>query len=136
MRKRSLLDEQSDSLALDISPLLDVVFILLIFFIVTSVFINESGVEVKRPQAMSAQQLSKQSILIAINHNNEVWYGGAQIGIAGVKPLVHELLKTKNLPIIIQADEASATKTLIQVLDHVKLTGAENVHVATLKETS
>ena len=72
--------------SIDLSPLLDVVFILLIFFIVTTVFVKETGVEVKKPQAMSAADLEKKSILIAITKDGSVMYAGQDIGIAGVRP--------------------------------------------------
>jgi biopolymer transport protein ExbD len=69
-------------------PLIDCVFILLIFFIVTTTFVEETGVEVDKPQAASAVRLEKTSILIALTAKGEVVYGGREIGISGVQPLV------------------------------------------------
>ena len=115
----------------DISPLLDVVFILLIFFIVTTVFVKESGVEVTKPQAMSASQLEKQSIIIAITAENGVMYAGQDIGVSGVKSTVTQLLSQKQMPVILQVDQEVKTKTLVAVMDQAKLAGAADISLAT-----
>jgi len=117
---------------IDLSPLLDVVFILLIFFIVTTVFVKETGVEVKKPQAMSASDLERKSILIAITKDERVMYAGQDIGIAGVKPTVSQLLAQQIMPVILQVDENAKTKTLVAVMDQAKLAGATSVNLATL----
>tara|TARA_B100001094_G_C18194628_1_gene809774 strand:- start:5398 stop:5808 length:411 start_codon:yes stop_codon:yes gene_type:complete len=131
MARRALFQEQEQSFHIDISPLLDVVFILLIFFIVTAVFVEESGLEINRPEAMSAEQLSKKSIFIAVQDAKNIWYGGARIGVAGIKPTLHQILSQRDLPVIIQADKSVPTELLIQVLDLTKSAGAKQVHVAT-----
>lgn len=118
--------------SIDLSPLLDVVFILLIFFIVTTVFVKETGVEVKKPQAMSASDLEKKSILIAITKDGSVMYAGQDIGIAGVKPTVSQLLAQQTMPVILQVDQDVITKTLVAVMDQAKLAGATSVNLATL----
>jgi biopolymer transport protein ExbD len=86
---------------IDLSPLLDVVFILLIFFIVTTVFVKETGVEVSKPEAVSASKLEKQSIFIAITDDGSVVYGGQNIGIVGVKSTVSQLLAKQTLPVVL-----------------------------------
>ncbi len=116
---------------IDMSPLIDVVFILLIFFIVTTVFVEETGVEVDRPQAASSVQLEKNSILIALTEKGEVVYGGREIGVSGVQPLVRRMLQREDLPIIIQADNQARSGLLVRVLDEAKLAGALKVSVAT-----
>jgi len=118
--------------SIDLSPLLDVVFILLIFFIVTTVFVKETGVEVKKPQAMSAADLEKKSILIAITKDGSVMYAGQDIGIAGVRPTVSQLLAQQAMPVILQVDQDVITKTLVAVMDQAKLAGATSVNLATL----
>lgn len=117
---------------IDLSPLLDVVFILLIFFIVTTVFVKETGVEVKKPQAMSASDLERKSILIAITEGEQVMYAGQDIGIAGVRPTVTQLLAQRNMPVVLQVDENVKTKVLVAVMDQAKLAGATSVNLATL----
>ncbi len=123
--------DDSGETAIDMSPLIDCVFILLIFFIVTTVFVEESGVEVDRPQAASASQLEKTSILIALTEAGEIVYGGRDIGISGVLPLVKQLVQSEDIPVIIQADKASASGLLVRIIDEAKLAGATKVSVAT-----
>lgn len=78
--------EQTHKQDIDLAPLLDVVFILLIFFIVTTVFVRETGVEVDKPSAVSTETLQKSVILIAITATGEVVYDGTNIGVSGVPP--------------------------------------------------
>ena len=117
---------------IDLSPLLDVVFILLIFFIVTTVFVKETGVDVKKPQAMSASDLERKSILIAITEDGQVIYAGQDIGVAGVRNIVTQLLEQQSMPVILQVDENVKTKTLVSVMDEAKMAGATSVNLATL----
>ena len=124
------------SAVVDIAPLLDVVFILLIFFLVTATFVEETGVEVDKPQAASAQQLEKTSILIALTSKGEVVYGGREIGISGVQPLVKRMLQKEDVPVIIQADRNSQSGLLVEVIDEAKLAGATKVSLATRNSRS
>lgn len=130
-RLRQLASEGEDETAIDMSPLIDCVFILLIFFIVTTTFVEETGVEVDKPQAASASQLEKSSILIALTEAGEVVYGGRDIGISGVLPLVKQMVQSEDLPVIIQADKASPSGMLVRIIDEAKLAGATKVSVAT-----
>lgn len=113
------------------SPLIDMVFILLIFFIVTTVFVEETGVDVNKPQAASATDLDKNSILIAITESGNVVYGGKEIGISGVRPIIRRLYQKEKMPVIIQADRKSITDTVVRVIDEAKLAGAVSVSLAT-----
>ena len=123
--------EQQHQQAIDMSPLLDVVFILLIFFIVTTVFVRETGVEVDKPQAISAQRLQQTVILLAITADGEVVFDGNHIGVAGVRGTLEQLLQHNERPVVIQADKTVATELLVQVLDEAKLAGAKHVNLAT-----
>lgn len=123
--------EQESGQHIDMSPLLDVVFILLIFFIVTTVFVRESGVEVDKPQAVSASRLEQQVIFIAITDAQQVFFDGSQIGVAGVRSSVEQLLKQQQRPVVIQADKTVPTELLVQVIDEAKLAGASQVNLAT-----
>ncbi|MFM7052645.1 MAG: ExbD/TolR family protein [Planctomycetota bacterium] len=118
---------------IDLSPMLDCVFILLIFFIVTTTFVEETGVEVDKPQAASSVQLEKTSILIAITAKGEVVYGGREIGVGGVQTLVKRMIQKEDVPVIIQADREAASGVLVRVLDEAKLAGATKVSIASLK---
>lgn len=89
----------------DLSPMIDCVFILLIFFIVTTVFQKPPGVEVERPEASRASTLEKNSILLAVTADQKVFYGGQEIGVGGIQGIVRPLLlEDEDLPVIIQAD--------------------------------
>ena len=123
--------EQQHQHSIDLSPLLDVVFILLIFFIVTTVFVRETGVEVDKPQAISAKNLPPSVVLIAITQAGEVYYDGAQIGVAGVRATLEQILGKQQRPVVIQADKTVPTELLVQVLDEAKLAGAQHVNLAT-----
>ncbi len=129
-RLKQRLEEQHHH-GIDMSPLLDVVFILLIFFIVTTVFVKETGVDVDKPQAISAKQLEQTVILIAITQSGEVFYDGANIGVAGVRGTLEQLFRSQKRPVVIEADKSVATELLVQVIDEAKLAGAETVNLAT-----
>lgn len=124
--------EQQQPHSIDMSPLLDVVFILLIFFIVTTVFVKETGVKVDKPQAISAQKLEQTAILLAITDAGEIFYDGSNIGVAGVRSTVEQLQRTKARPVVIQADKTVPTQLLLDVIDEAKLAGAETVNLAAL----
>lgn len=119
---------------IDISPLIDVVFILLIFFIVTTVFVEETGIEVNKPRAATQQDLERNSILIGVTRTGQVYYGGREIGLAGVRSVVGRLLKQDPMPVIIQADRETPTETTVSVLDEARLAGAPNVFVSTVND--
>ena len=116
---------------IDLSPLLDVVFILLIFFIVTSVFVKETGVEVDKPQAVSAQRLENTVIMLAITSKGDVVYDSTSIGVAGVRNTIAQLLKIRDRAVVIQADKQVMTGLLVEVIDEAKLAGASSVNIAT-----
>jgi biopolymer transport protein ExbD len=132
MKRRRVFSTASANEDINISPLIDMVFILLIFFIVTTVFVEETGVEVTKPQAASQVQLEKNSILIAITSSNNVVYGGRDIGINGVRGVVKRLVTDNpRMPVIIQADENVPTRLLVRVIDEAKLAGANSVNIST-----
>ncbi|MDC0598227.1 biopolymer transporter ExbD [Gammaproteobacteria bacterium] len=116
---------------IDLSPLLDVVFILLIFFIVTTVFVKETGVEVDKPQALSASNLPQSIIMLAITASGQVVYDGAEIGVAGVRTTVTQLLQKGSRAVVVQADKQVPTELLVNVIDEAKLAGAGQVSIAT-----
>ncbi|MEZ5489522.1 MAG: biopolymer transporter ExbD [Gammaproteobacteria bacterium] len=131
MKKTLFQEDDVQSSEINISPLIDIVFILLIFFIVTTTFVEEAGVEITKPQAISAQQLQKESIMIAITDDGRVVYGGRVVGTAGVRPLVDRLLSRGDLPVIVLADRNVRTELLVDVIDEAKLGGATSVNIAT-----
>ena len=130
-KRRSVLDGESESDEINISPLIDMVFILLIFFIVTTVFVEETGVDVNKPQAASASDLEKNSILIAITDKSKVVYGGKEVGLSGVRSVVRQLVSKEQMPVIIQADKTVSIDLYTRVHDECKLAGADIVNLAT-----
>lgn len=127
-------NEPEEDAAIDISPLIDCIFILLIFFIVTTTFVEETGIEVDKPQAASAAALEKQSVMIAVTSEGAIVYGGKEIGISGVQPIVRRFVeKESDTPVIIQADEKAPTGVFARVLDEAKLGGALKVSLSTAK---
>jgi biopolymer transport protein ExbD len=132
-RFREMASEDNSDVGIDISPLIDCVFILLIFFIVTTTFVEETGVEVDKPQATSSVNLEKTSILLALTEKGEVVYGGREIGFSGVRQLVKRMLEKEDVPVIIQADAAAPSGLLVRVIDEAKLAGATKVSLAARK---
>jgi biopolymer transport protein ExbD len=123
--------ENQDPKTIDMSPLIDVVFILLIFFIVSTVFVRETGVEVDKPSAQSAIELEQTSILIAITNDGNVVYDGINIGVSGVRITIESLLAKKPRPVVIQTDKLVTAQLLVAVIDEAKLAGSESVSIAT-----
>ena len=129
-------DDASDAGGIDLTPIIDCVFNLLIFFIVTTTFVEETGVQVDKPQAASGVQLEKTSILIALTAKGQVVYGGHEIGMSGVQPLVRRELQKEDIPVIIQAYSAVQSGLLVRVIDEAKLAGAKKVSLATTRPKS
>lgn len=135
MRRFRQFNDDASSSEINISPLIDVVFILLIFFIVTTVFVEETGVDVNKPRAASAEDLEKNSILIAVTANGQVYQGGRSIGVSGVRSVVAAMLEEDNAtPVIIQGDTDANHGLIVQVIDAAKLAGAKTVNLATAKQ--
>ena len=130
-RLRDSFSEDDGETGIDISPLIDCVFILLIFFIVTTVFVEETGVEVDRPEAASSSQLEKTSILIALTEKGGIFYGNREIGMAGIQPNVKRIVQKEDVPVIIQADKGAPSGLLVQIVGEAKLAGATKISVAT-----
>ena len=130
MKYRRSITESEEISEINVSPLIDMVFILLIFFIVTTVFVEETGVEVDKPQAASAVSLEKNSILLAVTSKGQVVYGGREIGVAGVRPLVKRMTQAEDMPVIVQGDENANYGVVLQVVDEAKLGGANSVSLA------
>jgi len=133
--KRVTLSEQAErGVEVNMSPLIDCVFLLLIFFIVTTVFVEETGVEIQKPQAASAQDMDKHSIMIALTADGKVVFGGREIGVNGVRGVVARQLREKESPVIILADGDARTSPLVDVIDECKLAGAKQVGIAAVRQ--
>src|SRR6187399_1856801 len=133
MRYRRELGEAEEPIELNLIPLIDVIMFLLIFFISTTSFIEEPGVPIDKPQAISAKQTDKNSIIFAVTSDGKVAYGGKEIGLGGVRPTVKRLCAKEPLPVVIQSDDNANSGIVINVIDEAKLGGAKDVNLATDK---
>ncbi|MEA3523501.1 MAG: biopolymer transporter ExbD [Campylobacterota bacterium] len=115
---------------IDMTPMLDIVFIMLIFFIVTTSFVKESGIEVEKPQASSTQLDKKVNIIIGIKKSGEIWIDNRPIDIRALRTRVEKLhAETPEGTVIISADKRSETGILVSVMDQVKLAGIEKISI-------
>ena len=119
--------EKDEDMEINLSPMIDCIFILLIFFIVTTVFVEETGVEVVKPRIATYERLDKNSIQLAITAENKVIYGGKEIGISGVAPQVKSSLSKGDVPINIQVDENADMGLFDRVVTEAKLAGATRI---------
>ena len=120
MRRRSFSSVSSaeEEGAIDLTPMLDVVFIMLIFFIVTATFVKEAGVEVNRPDASTADQKDNTTVLVAINADNSVWIDKRRVDVRSVRANIERLhAESPEGGVVIQADELASVKTFTAVLD-------------------
>ncbi|WDP91038.1 MAG: biopolymer transporter ExbD [Desulfobacter sp.] len=119
------------TLELNIAPLIDMVFILLIFFLVTTSFVKETGVDISRPSATTAVAKTKSTILIGVTRENTVHLDRREIDVRAVRANVERALaENPEGAVVIVADKESFTGLVIEVMDACKLAGAENVSIA------
>lgn len=116
---------------INLTPMLDVVFIMLIFFIVTASFIKEAGIDVNRPDAPTAIRQEKANILVAINAANEIWIDRRRVDPRAVRANIERLhAENPEGSVIIQADKRAFTETLVGVMDSARQAGVFNVSIA------
>jgi biopolymer transport protein ExbD len=121
-------EEESE---INLTPMLDVVFIMLIFFIVTAVFVREPGVEVERPEALTAFAPRGGAIFIAITANDEIWLDRRQIELAGTRSAIERMhSENPESGLIIQADSGAHNEVLIAVMDAAKEAGVTEITIA------
>ena len=132
MRRR--ISQQEEESEINITPMLDVVFIMLIFFIVTASFVKEAGVDVKRPGAMTAQTKGMASIFIAITEEGDIWIDRRMVDVRAVQANIERLLaENPKGSVIIQADRESKNGLLVQVMDAAKEAGVQDISIAAEK---
>jgi biopolymer transport protein ExbD len=131
MKRRGPGDEDAD---INLTPMLDVVFIMLIFFIVTATFIKQSGIQVARPDAMTSQQKPTVAILIAISLNGEIWIDKKRVDPATVRAHIEKLhAENPKGGLVIQADKQSTNEKLMVVLNAARAAGMREVAISTEK---
>ncbi len=131
MRQMTQMVQQEEETEINLTPMLDVVFIMLIFFIVTASFVKEAGIDVNRPDAPTAVVQENANILVAINDRNEIWIDRRRVDPRAVRANIERLhAENPQGAVIIQADELSQTKTLVHVMDASREAGVFNVSIA------
>jgi biopolymer transport protein ExbD len=119
-----------------IAPLIDMVFILLIFFIVTTSFVSETGLTVERPASRSAEDLESRSVLIGIGPLGEIYISGLRVGLFSLKPILqNKLLSQPDLSTILVADKSTSADLIVRVMDELRLSGVKRIALATEKKT-
>jgi biopolymer transport protein ExbD len=130
MRRRRSSADQDES-EVNLTPMLDVVFIMLIFFIVTASFVKESGIDISRPAAATAVRKERGNILIAITSKNTIWIDRRQVDPRALRANIEKLrAENPNGSVIIQADTDSKNGLLVEVMDAARLAGVTNVSIA------
>jgi len=128
---KRLYRQNDDESAIDITPMLDIVFIMLIFFVVTTSFVKESGIDVNRPSASTAERKETGSILVAISMDNNVWIDKRRIDPDAIRPNIERLhAENPEGAVVIQADKASTSGLLVKVMDQIRLAGVTNISIA------
>ena len=133
--RRRFIKKSDEEASVDMTPLLDVVFIMLIFFIVSTSFVKESGIEDNRPGAATAVKKQRANILIGISQTGDIWISKRQIDLRSVRANIEKLkAESPEGSVIIQADKDAKTGVLVQVMDQVRLAGVVNVSIAASPE--
>lgn len=122
---------ESEEAAIDLTPMLDVVFIMLIFFIVTTSFVKEAGIDVNRPKASQANSKPSATIFLAIRANGEVWLDKRAVDVERVGAQIEKMLaESPTDTVIVQADKESKHGVVVSVMDQIKLAGIEKIVIA------
>ncbi|MEJ2298681.1 MAG: biopolymer transporter ExbD [Woeseiaceae bacterium] len=130
-KKRGALNVEEEESEINLTPMLDVVFIMLIFFIVTATFIKEAGIQVERPDAVTALKQEDAAILIAISPNDEIWIDRQERDPRALRGVIERLhAENPKGSIVIQADEGSTHEMLVVVMEAAKAAGVTNVAIA------
>ncbi|MDH5671260.1 MAG: biopolymer transporter ExbD [Myxococcales bacterium] len=128
IRRRPSEEEEDD---INMTPMLDIVFIMLIFFIVTASFTKESGVDINRPSASTAEVQERGNIMVAITDNGQIWVDNRQVDPRALRANIERLhAENPQGSVVIQADKASKNGLLVQVMDAARMAGVYNVSLA------
>ncbi len=129
MRRQRARDQEESEV--NLTPMLDVVFIMLIFFIVTASFVKEAGIDVSRPPAATAERKERGNILVAITENDQIWIDRRQVDPRALRANIERLhAENPQGAVVIQADRESKNGLLVEVMDAAKLAGVESISIA------
>ena len=131
MRKNMSMSEEEEENEVNLTPMLDVVFIMLIFFIVTASIVKASGIDISRPSAATAVRKERGNILVAITENDQIWIDRRQVDPRALRSNI-ERLRAENPQgsVIIQADKLSKNGLLVEVMDAARLAGMTSISIA------
>ncbi len=122
MRQRFLFADQEEDAEINMTPMLDVVFIMLIFFIVSTSFVRESGIDINRPSAESAQSQAQSAVMLGLGADESIWLDRKPVDVRMLRPALERMkVDQAELRVVVQADEASSTGTLVKLLDQLRL---------------
>ena len=122
---------KQDETGIDLTPMMDIVFIMLIFFIVTTSFVKETGVDINRPNAETAERDEKGNILVAITENDEIYIDKRRIDLKAVRANIERLkIEYPEGSVIIQADKEARSGLLVETMDQIRLAGVQNISIA------
>lgn len=125
-------DEQGENI--DLTPLIDMVFILLLFFIVTTVFVKDKALDIDRPSQASSGMVAKSSLLVVITAQGQLRVNGEAIAINNLRSWVKNRLTAKESSVVILADKKTSVNSLAEVMDECKLAGATKISLATVEK--
>jgi biopolymer transport protein ExbD len=127
-RRHAVAQEETE---INITPMLDIVFIMLIFFIVTTSFIKETGIDPNRPEATTAVKQERGNILVGISATGDIWMNKRKVELGQVRQMVEQAkAESPEASVVIVTDEKAATGVLIDLMDQIRLGGVQNVSVA------
>lgn len=126
--KKSRFKILTEAREIELSPLIDMVFILLIFFIVTTVFVDESGFETAQSRPAQEPQEEKKPLIFVVRANGAVEHEGRTVGLGGVTIQIHNLVGRREHPVIIQVEKGAKSGLAIQAMDCARLAGAEIIN--------
>lgn len=134
MKRRGYALQEERPVDINLSPLIDVVFLLLIFFLVTAVFVQETGIEIETPRALSARDADRLSLQLALTRDGRIIHGGQDIPLNSVRALVQQRMRARPVPVLIQADRGAQTGWLVEVYDEARRGGAEQILISATRE--
>ncbi|MCA2014556.1 biopolymer transporter ExbD [Vibrio tritonius] len=129
--KRRYSAEIEEEAGIDMTPMLDIVFIMLIFFIVTTSFVKEAGIEVNRPSASTAHTVAKGNIMVAVGKAGDVWMDKRRIDVDAVRANIERMrAESPEGAVVIQADQDAAAGVVVKVMDQIRMAGVQNISIA------
>lgn len=129
-RKHAAKDEPE----INITPMLDIVFIMLIFFIVTTTFVRETGATIDKPEAITAEARPQGNVLIGVDSSNRIWMNGSEIEMGDVRTLVQRArAENPEGSVILISDKGARTGTLVEVMDQVQAAGVSRMSISAEK---